>query len=82
MNVMSCKGYEALVQYDEDAEIFHGEVMNLRDVITFQGSSAGELRQAFADSVEDYLAFCQEREEEPGKPYTGQFAVRADPPAQ
>ena len=68
MNVMTYKGYEAHVQYDEDAEIFHGEVVNPRDAITFQGSSAGELKQAFADSVEDYLAFCRERGEEPAKP--------------
>lgn len=37
MNVMTYKDYEALVEYDEDAGLFHGEVMNLRDVITFQG---------------------------------------------
>jgi predicted HicB family RNase H-like nuclease len=80
MNVMSYKGYEALVQYDEDAEIFHGEVMNLRDVITFQGTSVKELKQALIDSVEDYLAFCKERGEEPEKPYSGQFVVRVDPP--
>jgi predicted HicB family RNase H-like nuclease len=69
MNVMTYKGYEALVRYDEDAEIFHGEVMNLRDVITFQGSSVQELKQAFADSVEDYLTFCKERGEEPRNPF-------------
>jgi len=80
VNVMTYKGYEALVQYDEDAETFHGEVMNLRDVITFQGASVAELKQAFADSVEDYLAFCKERGEEPEKPYSGQFVVRVDPP--
>ncbi len=68
MNVMTYKGYETLVQYDGDAAIFHGEVKDLRDVITFQGSSVAELKQAFADSLEDYLAFCQERGEEPGKP--------------
>ena len=79
MNVMTYKGYEALVQYDEDAEIFHGEVLALRDVITFQGASVSELKQAFADSVEDYLAFCKERGEEPEKPYSGQFVVRVDP---
>lgn len=39
MNTMTHNGYEALVTYDEDAELFHGEVMNLRDVITFQGKS-------------------------------------------
>ncbi len=80
MNAMTYKGYEALVQYDEDAEIFHGEVMNLRDLITFRGSSVQELKQALADSVEDYLAFCKERGEEPEKPYSGHFVVRVDPP--
>jgi predicted HicB family RNase H-like nuclease len=58
MNTMSYKGYQAIVAYDEDAEIFHGEVVNLRDVITFQGESVKELKKAFADSVEDYIAFC------------------------
>jgi predicted HicB family RNase H-like nuclease len=31
------KGYIARVEYDDDAGIFHGEVINTRDVITFQG---------------------------------------------
>ncbi len=80
MNTMSYKGYEAIVAYDEDADVFHGEVMNLRDVITFQGRSVGELKEALADSVEDYLAFCDERGEKPEKPYSGQFVVRVEPP--
>jgi predicted HicB family RNase H-like nuclease len=79
MTIMRYKGYEAAVDYDEEAEIFHGEVANLRDVITFQGASAAELKQALADSIEDYLAFCAERGEEPEKPFSGQFMVRADP---
>ncbi len=65
MTMMSYKAYEAAVEYDEDAEIFHGEVINLRDVITFQGKSVSELKRAFAASVEDYLAFCRQRGEEP-----------------
>jgi predicted HicB family RNase H-like nuclease len=64
---MTYDGYEALVTYGEDAELLHGDVMNLRDVITFQGRSVGELKQAFAESVTDYLAFCRERGEEPEK---------------
>jgi predicted HicB family RNase H-like nuclease len=79
MSMMHYKGYEAVVEFDEEAEIFHGEVLNLRDVITFQGASAAELKQAFADSVEDYLAFCKERGEEPEKPFSGQFVVRTEP---
>ncbi|MTW18796.1 toxin-antitoxin system HicB family antitoxin [Rhodoplanes serenus] len=76
---MSYKGYEAIVEYDEDAEIFHGEVTNLRDVITFQGKSVAELKKALAGSIEDYLDFCKERGEEPEKPFSGQFVVRTDP---
>src|SRR3954447_10015613 len=79
MSTMHYRGYEGVVEYDEDAEIFHGEIINLRDVITFQGSSVGELKQALADSVEDYLAYCKERGEEPEKPFSGQFVVRAEP---
>ena len=79
MTMMHYKGYEAVVEFDEDADIFHGEVLNLRDVITFQGTSAAELKQAFAESVEDYLALCAERGEEPEKPFSGQFVVRAEP---
>ena len=76
---MSYKGYEANVEYDEDAEIFHGEVADLRDVITFQGKSVAELKKALAESIEDYLAFCKERGEEPDKPFSGQFVVRTEP---
>jgi predicted HicB family RNase H-like nuclease len=52
------KGYEAAVHFDEEARVFSGEVINTRDVITFEGESVEELRKAFTDSVEDYIAFC------------------------
>jgi len=77
--MMTYKGYIATVEYDDAAGIFHGEVVNLRDVITFQGISVEELRQAFADSVDDYLEFCAERGEEPEKPFSGKFVVRVSP---
>lgn len=73
------KGYFAQVEFDDEAEIFHGEVINTRDVITFQGTSVTELRQSFEDSVEDYLEFCTERGEEPDKPFSGKFVLRTTP---
>ena len=77
--MMEYKGYFAKVEFDDEANIFHGEVINLRDVITFEGETVDELRTAFVDSVEDYLAFCKERGEEPDKPYSGKFLVRVGP---
>ena len=77
--MMEYKGYFAKVEFDDDANIFHGEVLNLRDVVTFEGETVNELKQAFYDSVEDYLAFCAKRGEEPEKPYSGKFVVRVEP---
>lgn len=76
---MEYKGYTARVAFDEEAQIFHGEVINTRDVITFQGESVQELQCEFKNSVDDYLEFCAERGEEPDKPYSGQFVVRVTP---
>jgi predicted RNase H-like HicB family nuclease len=66
---MRYKGYKGAITLDEDRNIFHGEVLNTRDVITFQGTSFEECRQAFRSSVNDYLEFCRERDEKPDKPF-------------
>jgi predicted HicB family RNase H-like nuclease len=77
--MMAYRGYLAHMAFDEQANLFHGEVINIRDVVTFQGQSVDELRQAFADSVEDYLAFCAERGEAPEQPFSGRFTVQLSP---
>lgn len=77
--MMEYKGYLGKVEFDDEASIFHGDVTNTRDVITFQGKSVAELKKAFRDSVDDYLAFCAERGEEPDKPFSGQFVTRVSP---
>ncbi len=73
---MNYKGYVGNVSYDNDARIFHGEVINTKDVITFQGRSVKELEKAFKDSVEDYLEYCKELDESPDKPFSGNLALR------
>ena len=78
-NLLDYKGYIGSVDFDNDAGFFHGAVINMRDVVTFQGTSVAELRQAFQDSVDDYLEFCAERGEEPDKPFTGRFMVSLTP---
>ncbi len=65
--MMKYKGYIGCLQYDDEAKLFHGEVIGLKDVITFQGIAVKELEQAFHDSVDDYLSRCKERGEKPGR---------------
>ncbi len=76
---MKYKGYNGHVTYDEEAKLFHGEIVGLRDVITFQGTSVKELEQAFKDSIDDYLDFCKKLKRTPEKPFSGKLALRLPP---
>jgi predicted HicB family RNase H-like nuclease len=58
------KGYVGLAQLCDDAHTFHGHVIDTKDTITFQGNLQ-EIDQAFRDSVDDYLEWCKELEEQP-----------------
>jgi predicted HicB family RNase H-like nuclease len=53
--------YTGSVEFDDETIIFHGEVLDLRDVITFQGKTVEETKKALRESVDDYLEFCEER---------------------
>lgn len=77
--MMEYKGYIGHVVYDDEAEIFHGDVINIRDVVTFQGTTVKEIKQAFHDSVDDYLAFCTALNQSPEKPFSGKFMLRIPP---
>jgi predicted HicB family RNase H-like nuclease len=74
--MLSHRGYTGHVEFDGEAGLFHGEVLDTRDVITFQGRSVEEIEAAFRESVDDYLEFCQERGEEPDRPFTGRLMLR------
>ena len=77
--MLNHKGYTGHVEFDDEAGLFHGEVLDLKDVVTFQGRTVEELERAFQESVEDYLAFCLERGETPDKPFSGRLMVRLPP---
>jgi predicted HicB family RNase H-like nuclease len=76
---MIYKGYTANIEFDEDAEIFFGTVVDLKDVITFQGKTVDELKSEFMNSIDDYLEFCKIKNRNPEKPYSGKFNIRIQP---
>lgn len=41
--MMAYKGYVGQVEYDAQAKLFHGEVIGLKDVITFQGTTTEKI---------------------------------------
>jgi predicted HicB family RNase H-like nuclease len=73
------QGYSGSIEFDDEDMVFHGRVLGISDIVTFEAESAEELVKAFRDSVDDYLAFCKERGTEPQKPYSGKLALRTTP---
>lgn len=77
--MMKYKGYFGEVTFDDEVKIFHGTVIGLKDVITFQGKNVDEIMKAFKDSIDDYLEWCEERGEQPEKTYSGNVRLRMNP---
>jgi predicted HicB family RNase H-like nuclease len=79
MNVMNYKGYSARIEYDDDDEIFFGQVLGIRDFVSFHADTVAELKTAFQDSVDDYLETCRKTGKTPNKPYSGKLMFRVKP---
>ena len=77
--MMEYKGYIGKAEYHDQAEVFYGEVIGLRDVVTFRGSSVKELQKSFRESVNDYLAFCKRIGKTPDVPASGRLILRIPP---
>ena len=76
---MSYRGYKGYFEYDEKADIFHDQVIGIRDVVTFQGRSIDDLKAALKDSIDDYLEMCEQEDKSPDKPFSGKFSLRLPP---
>lgn len=77
---MKYKGYEAgPIDFDPDDATFSGVVIGLKDVVHFEGTTAEELKASFEAGIDDYLALCAERGEEPDRPFNGKILVRTEP---
>lgn len=75
---MRYKNYSAEIECDDEAGVFHGRVVNIRDTITFEGSTVEELRKEFRKSVDVYLELCAKHGRTPNRPYSGKLVVRID----
>lgn len=78
-DVMTYKGYIGSVHYSEEDEVFHGKIEGIDDLVSFEGTSVRELKKAFHEAVDDYLAYCKKTGKEPNRPYKGSFNIRIKP---
>ena len=77
--MMKYKDYAGKAEYDDEAEIFYGEVIGLRDVVTFRGTTVKELQKSFKESIDVYLDFCKRMNKTPDLPASGRLIIRIPP---
>ena len=75
-NTLKHKGYTGTVVFDSDDRIFHGRLMGITDMITFEGASVEDLEKDFRSAVDEYLKTCKRIGREPEKPFSGRFMLR------
>lgn len=79
MSTMTYKGYAARIEYSDEDACFIGHIAGIQDVIGFHAETVKELRQAFEEAVNDYLATCEKLGRPPQKPYSGRLMLRVPP---
>lgn len=79
MNTMTYKGYVARIEYSDDDACLVGHIAGIRDVIGFHADNVQELRAAFDEAVDDYLAACAKIGKSPHKPVSGRLMLRVPP---
>lgn len=77
--MMKYKGYSAIPQYSAEDKCFHGTLLGISDCVMFEGRTVDELETAFQESVDEYLACCEEDGIQPKKPFSGKFNLRLEP---
>ena len=74
--MLEYKGYLGSIEYSDDDEVLHGRLEFIRDLVTYEGDDAKNLKAAFQEAVDDYLALCKHEDREPDVPLKGSFNVR------
>lgn len=77
--ILTHEGYIAEISYEDGDDLMHGSTINTRATLHFAGRNIVELKAAFADTIEDYRAWCKERGVEAEKPYSGTLSLRIPP---
>lgn len=77
MNTMTVDGFHAKIKYDEELDLFRGEILGLNGGADFYGKNPKVLRSEFKKSLQVFLDVCQEKGIEPKGNFSGKFNLLA-----
>jgi predicted HicB family RNase H-like nuclease len=67
------------VEYSLEDECFFGKIVDISDLVTFEGGNISSLKKAFHEAVDDYITDCEKIGKVPLKEYEGSFNVVLPP---
>jgi predicted HicB family RNase H-like nuclease len=70
------KDYIGSVEFSEEDAVFHGKVVGIKSLISFEGYSVSTIVEDFHSAVDEYLDHCTQTGIQPEKPFKGSFNVR------
>ena len=79
MNIMTVDGYRAKIEFDEELDLFRGEILGLNGGADFYGKNPKALRAEFKKSLQVFLDVCKEKGIEPRRQFSGKFNLRIPP---
>jgi len=75
-NYLYYKNYIGSIAFSNEDAVFHGKILGIKSLISYEGESVKTLIKDFHDAVDDYLDLCEQNGVKPEKPYKGSFNVR------
>jgi predicted HicB family RNase H-like nuclease len=79
MNTMTINGYQAVIAFDPEIQMFRGEFVGLNGGADFYATDVDGLRHEGEISLRLFLEACEKRGVEPRKHFSGKFSLRLDP---
>jgi predicted HicB family RNase H-like nuclease len=72
-------GFIGSVHFSAEDNVFFGKIEGINDLITFEGSTVQELKDAFFYVVDEHIRDCEAENIPVEKSYRGSFNVRITP---
>lgn len=78
-NTMTIDGYQAVITFDPEIQMFRGEFLGLNGGADFYAKDVKGLQSEGRISLQIFLEACAEDGVEPRKKFSGKFSLRVDP---
>lgn len=64
------KDYVGTLKYSEEDSVFHGKLLGIKDLVSYEGESITKLIANFHEAVDEYLDFCNRNGRPPDEPFS------------